>query len=1139
MSGRFASAEDLGKKIAIIAVETLERAAEIMLSPGTAEQYFDAVGVPPTQGATEWAPAVTDLRAQLDAAKDPDHYAQIAKNAAVVFGGLQKAIHGSNSPLDPADTFYRVLVPVLLRVLAVPKSPEFPRSAAFPVYVAVAALSFIDQRLQDDYPQGLFEQRWLAVARDLSQKAGWVTGGSNNASERDWAPLISDGIVVAFIVVAEFFLKETFRPTERPERARRFGYYWYGFDHPEMPGFETSWTLAQKAFTVVLSPPQTPFTVDLFKTIQPQRQPTPPALLTVTIVPVPKTLDPGGDGQIYIQCEAFSNIDVDLGGGWKFTIAGGPSFGVLASPKGVTPIGDVGFQVELSREWPPDQPSTAGPTSGTTSALSFEATRFSLGARADSEDLAAWLTLEKGTLAVNGGHWLSDYVPKLRFNFDVTANFSVLTGIQFRGGAGGDLLIPVNERIPFFVGALSVEAIRIRTMLGSDQNGTGFSLAATANLSLELLGILTLHVAGLGASYSIGTAPQTDGNMAGAFAAGWNLVLPQGAGLEIKVWKIKGGGSLLYDSKKDELSGALELDIGSAFSLQGLGIYQSANTPPGGQPIPKNWLALVPLQTSYGLPAITLDGLGVLYGSNRGTSPDAFLAAIASGNLSALLFAKDVVANAPAYLAALDQLFPPKQGASVMGVLAHFSALAGRISLALGVLFEYQASSLVRVYVVGRITAVCMPTVAGQQLDPKKSPIYILADGVAIWDTATDTLNLRVLLRNSRVWGGELTGGASVFHGAPQGDAQAAGNYVSVGGFHPDYTPPPTLFVPPRLSLVISKGDHIKATWQLYAAVTPSSFQFGVSGTLEAHLYGFGIKGAVSLDILCGFNFKGTIKLALSVELLLGSESIAAVAFSGTLAFYSPTVLSGRVSLSLLFWSIDMSGSVTIQDADSTPPEQPDVAAALAAAIADTRNWEAAAPAGLSLTGRTRDGLWISPNQPLRLNQPTVPLNVAIERFGSAVLPAPETFRIDSVQSGGVALTTQPVTGEFAPAMFLSLSNEEMLAAHGFETLEAGVEISRAMQGGDPAPGSDAYEEIVLDPKSKPETTGAPLSPQVLRIMTVFSGTTPASNPIVMRRTRFTVLDGSLHPQVSSKTLVEARAALQPGWRMVPEAEAV
>src|SRR5262249_3038219 len=148
--------------------------------------------------------------------------------------------------------------------------------------------------------------------------------------------------------------------------------------------------------------------------------------------------------------------------------------------------------------------------------LAFRATQIGIGAQVDLEDLGGWAQIEKGELAISGGHWLNDYVPKLRFTFDLEARAAVRGGIQFTGGAGGAVLLPVNVRIPFLVGALTVQAIRVRAFLAADDQSSGFSLQGTVTVAAELFDVLTVQVSGLGASYDVGTAPQGDGNFAGA-----------------------------------------------------------------------------------------------------------------------------------------------------------------------------------------------------------------------------------------------------------------------------------------------------------------------------------------------------------------------------------------------------------------------------------------------------------------------------------------------------------------------------------------------------------------------------------------------------------------------------------------------
>src|SRR5450432_2689932 len=107
-----------------------------------------------------------------------------------------------------------------------------------------------------------------------------------------------------------------------------------------------------------------------------------------------------------------------------------------------------------------------------------------------------------------------------------------------------------------------------------------------------------------------------------------------------------------------------------------------------------------------------------------------------------------------------------------------------------------------------------------------------------------------------------------------------------------------------------------------YFAVTPTSLQAGLGGLIEAHLYGFGIRGAFNIDILIGFDGNYSVGASASVELMIASETLAAVAFSGTLTGMGPTVLSGKVSVQFLFWTLSKSGSLQITDNDSRAPPQ-------------------------------------------------------------------------------------------------------------------------------------------------------------------------------------------------------------------------
>src|SRR5205807_1398557 len=112
------------------------------------------------------------------------------------------------------------------------------------------------------------------------------------------------------------------------------------------------------------------------------------------------------------------------------------------------------------------------------------------------------------------------------------------------------------------------------------------------------------------------------------------------------------------------------------------------------------------------------------------------------------------IGKASQYLAVLERLFPTKQDACVVGLSVQFVALDGRITFDLGVILDFQGSSLLRVYLVAQFVALTRAPNLGERVDPASQAVYVLADGVAIFDTRTDELNVRIALRNSHIWKG-------------------------------------------------------------------------------------------------------------------------------------------------------------------------------------------------------------------------------------------------------------------------------------------------------------------------------------------------------------------------------------------------
>jgi hypothetical protein len=169
--------------------------------------------------------------------------------------------------------------------------------------------------------------------------------------------------------------------------------------------------------------------------------------------------------------------------------------------------------------------------------------------------------------------------------------------------------------------------------------------------------------------------------------------------------------------------------------------------------------------------------------------------------------------------------------------------------------------------------------------------------------------------------------------------------------------------------------------------------------------------------------------------------------------------------------------------------------------------------------------------------QAVAPLNVAIERFGTADLDTPVTLTIDHVAAGSTVFTQATLPGEFALGMFLQMSLEEMLSSRGYDSCDAGIQLQQPLHTGVSVTTKFDFEEILLDPGARPARPVIPVSPIVLGVMQVFAAPPPAPKPLRIRRERFSVVNSSFTTQTVNQSFFQARTALHPGLRIATEAE--
>src|SRR5262249_18023370 len=157
----------------------------------------------------------------------------------------------------------------------------------------------------------------------------------------------------------------------------------------------------------------------------------------------------------------------------------------------------------------------------------------------------------------------------------------------------------------------------------------------------------------------------------------------------------------------------------------------------------------------------------------------------------------------------------------------------------------------------------------------------------------------------------------------------------------------------------------------------------------------------------------------------------------GTLKGFWPLELSGRVSVSFLFWSWTSPPIVLRLEEGQSEEEGVDLGPRIAGAVADPQSWDNGGGPGLALRPVGRPGGGLGPAGRLPFRQTIVPLDRTVTRCGSASLAGPTVFTVEPQRPADAAWTPRSVDGEFAPGLYVDLSPEEGLSASSFVPMPA------------------------------------------------------------------------------------------------------
>jgi hypothetical protein len=520
------------------------------------------------------------------------------------------------------------------------------------------------------------------------------------------------------------------------------------------------------------------------------------------------------------------------------------------------------------------------------------------------------------------------------------------------------------------------------------------------------------------------------------------FVRPSGMSAELDLPAVKGGGSL---SRVDEQwRGALQATIGPV-SITGLGILDTGDV--------KALLLLLAaefnpaIQLSFGF---TLVGVGGIVGINRRPNPERISAAVASGDLSKLLFPRDPVAEADRLLPVLNDCFEVEEGSFVVGPMLKMGwGTPTIIAATLGVLIADDA-----VTILGRI-AVTLPFEA---LD------LIHIEGTIVGRIDAHGLAIDASLANSHILNLPIEGDLKL---RAQGGDQGFFAF-SAGGFHPAFQPPAGMDGMRRIGTSISPGPMFNARLEAYLAVTSKSVQFGARVDLRAGIPGFNIAGHAAFDALFVFSpaFRFDTHFSASVSVECADFDVCSIGLDARLSGASPWRVRGHASISILFWDVDVDlPEITWgPNSDAALPPAQDPAAALGRELGSVAAWTATSqdvPHLVQLRpGLDHDQTAIHPLAAVGFRQHAVPLGTPLQRMDGVPLPAPVTLTVQRQGGGAIDATA---FDQFVPRQFFDIADDAQQASGGYDTLPGGFDLAPAEHRiGPMAAAEETYETSVL-----------------------------------------------------------------------------
>ena len=638
-------------------------------------------------------------------------------------------------------------------------------------------------------------------------------------------------------------------------------------------------------------------------------------------------------------------------------------------------------------------------------------------------------------------------------SFDLNIGLSNKDGLSIGGSSGGEVTIPLHRE----VGPVCFDGLVV-----SVEVTTEVSILLATSLHAKL-GAFETCVTRIGMKIPIHFPASGQGNFGPIDLPGIEFQGPSRACLALNTGTISGSGFLDHDQAKHQYAGAVHLTA-NGLSLNSRGLITTQM--PGGS---DGFSLLViieaqfssPIQLSFGF---TLDGVGGLIALNRTIDTEVLRAGLRAGSLDSILFPENPIRNADRIISDLRSAFPVVQDHVVLGPMVKLGWGSPRIVQAdIGIFIELPEP--VRVVLLGQVS-VALPRA-------ENAVIELHLDVLGEINFENETLSIDATLNNSRIYRYPLTGDAAVRWS--WGDSPALA--MSVGGFHPRFSPPAGFPALRRVALNLSSNRDLQIYCDAYQAITSNSIQFGSSIALVVRKKGATLEGNLSFDTLIYLSpFSFVVDIAGNMVARYRGHRLAGVALSMQLSGPRPWNARGRARFEILMWDVAVRFNKSWGPRTRLEIEPIDAWALLRDALLRDESWGARLPQGteaievLTSQGGGGESLLVHPLGELEVRQNALPLGIEVQKIGGAPVTEKSLFCIDGAEvlccdenaDDATKLEIAEVQGDFARAQFLVLSDNERIALPSFEKMQAGVTMSpnKISFGSDVKNRSVGYETI-------------------------------------------------------------------------------